>query len=411
MGLLKNSLANLRGHKLRVFVALLWIIIGITSVILVSSIGNGFQKEIKKSVNNANPNKTTISFESADNTGLTDDMSIFLKPFNAKDLEELSFVEGVERIAPARDGFNLDSTYSSEASFDKKTTYLEVGPVKKDSKINLICGRDFSLDDEKRKVILLTQQSASEIFENPEDALGHGINVNGTVFEIIGVLDDSSNQQQAGGFLGGYQDMQFVTSLIPKKAFDSLMSQNSYSNEIYQLDLVCSKGYNVNEVANNIIAKLYEMHPGINGSYITPDPTEQTAYLESINSNVNKYVSIITVVAMFVGGIGVMNIMYVSVMERQREIGIRRAIGAKPRSILFQFLVEAVFITVCGGILGTIVGFIATNYVSRYIGFEAIPSLNSLLYAIMATILTGVVFGLIPAFKASKLDPIKAIYK
>lgn len=411
MGLLKNSLANLKGHKLRVFVALLWIIIGITSVILVSSIGNGFQKEIKKSVNNANPNKTTISFESADNTGLTDDMSIFLKPFNAKDLEELSFVEGVERIAPARDGFNLDSTYSSEASFDKKTTYVEVGPVKKDSKINLICGRDFSLDDEKRKVILLTQQSASEIFESPEDALGNGININGTIFEIIGVLDDSSNQQQAGGFFGGYQDMQFITSLIPKKAFDSLMSQNSYSNEIYQLDLVCSKGYNVNEVANNIIAKLYEMHPGINGSYTTPDPTEQTAYLESINSNVNKYVSIITVVAMFVGGIGVMNIMYVSVMERQREIGIRRAIGAKPRSILFQFLVEAVFITVCGGILGTIVGFIATNYVSRYIGFEAIPSLNSLLYAILATILTGVVFGLIPAFKASKLDPIKAIYK
>lgn len=411
MGLLKNSLANLKGHKLRVFVALLWIIIGITSVILVSSIGNGFQKEIKKSVNNANPNKTTISFESADNTGLTDDMSIFLKPFNAKDLEELSFVEGVERIAPARDGFNLDSTYSSESSFDKKTTYVEVGPVKKDSKINLICGRDFSLDDEKRKVILLTQQSASEIFESPEDALGNGININGTIFEIIGVLDDSSNQQQAGGFFGGYQDMQFITSLIPKKAFDSLMSQNSYSNEIYQLDLVCSKGYNVNEVANNIIAKLYEMHPGINGSYTTPDPTEQTAYLESINSNVNKYVSIITVVAMFVGGIGVMNIMYVSVMERQREIGIRRAIGAKPRSILFQFLVEAVFITVCGGILGTIVGFIATNYVSIYIGFEAIPSLNSLLYAILATILTGVVFGLIPAFKASKLDPIKAIYK
>jgi len=103
--------------------------------------------------------------------------------------------------------------------------------------------------------------------------------------------------------------------------------------------------------------------------------------------------------------------MYVSVMERQREIGIRRAIGAKPISILLQFLTEAIFITVVGGILGIFVGLAATNYVSPRIGFEVIPSFNSVLYATLATIITGIVFGMIPAYKASKLDPIKAIYK
>lgn len=177
------------------------------------------------------------------------------------------------------------------------------------------------------------------------------------------------------------------------------------------VDLKVTDGYDVFEVANTIIERLYELHPDVNGSYTTPDPTEQMQALESITSSTNKIVSFITVAAMSVGGIGVMNIMYVSVMERQREIGIRRAIGAKPRSILLQFLTEAIFITVVGGILGIITGLIATKYVSPRIGFEVIPSFNSIMYATLATIITGIVFGMIPAYKASKLDPIKAIYK
>lgn len=130
-----------------------------------------------------------------------------------------------------------------------------------------------------------------------------------------------------------------------------------------------------------------------------------------MTSHINSFVNIIVVVAMIVGGVGVMNIMYVSVMERQREIGIRRAIGAKPRTILFQFLIESTFITVCGGILGIIVGYFAVGYVEDIIGFAAIPTLTSYFYAVVTTILTGIVFGMLPAIKASKLDPIKAIYK
>ena len=202
-----------------------------------------------------------------------------------------------------------------------------------------------------------------------------------------------------------------MTAYMPQKAFDNLMNQFSYPTEIYSLDLVVSKGYDVSEIAYKVIDKLHELHPDIEGSYTTPDPSQQDSELQYMTDNINKFVTIITFVAMFVGGIGVMNIMYVSVMERQREIGIRRAIGAKPIAILFQFLVEATFITVCGGILGMFVGAFATDYVSNYIGFKAIPSLNSFMYAILATIYTGIIFGIIPAYKASKLDPIKAIYK
>lgn len=415
MNLIKSSLSNLKGHKLRVFITLLWIIMGITSVILVSSIGNGLKKEVLSSVDKVNPNKTRISFEPTNQN--MSSMSAFLQPFALKDIEELSFVEGVERIGPAKEDFDMSSSYFSEASFDKKTTSIEVNELKKDTKVKASYGRNFSLEDNDRKVIMITMQNAIDLFGDAEKAIGKGITISGSTFEVIGVVDESSlttdteenNSGMLGGMYGG--DFTYATSYMPKKSFDSLMNQYSYPTEIYGLDLIVSKGYDVSEVAYRVCDKLYDLHPDIDGSYNPQDPSEQTQELEAMVSKINLFITAITAISMFVGGVGVMNIMYVSVMERQREIGIRRAIGAKPRHILFQFLTEAVFITVCGGILGIVIGFIVVNYASNYLPFKAIPNANSLFYAFIATVLTGIVFGIVPALKASKLDPIKAIYK
>lgn len=417
MGVIKSTLSNLKGHKLRVFVTMLWIIIGITSVILVSSVGNGLKQEVKYSVDKVNPNKTRINFEPTDSSMI--DMSIFLKPFSKNDLETLSFIEGVERIEPSKDDFNYGSTYYDEAKFNKKSTYLEVSELKKDTYLKPIYGRGFSLEDENRNVVIITMQNALDLFNNPKDAIGKGITLptTNTTFEVIGIIDESSiinkNSDKNSTSINNlyYGDMMYITSYMPKKALDNLINQYSSPQEIYSLDLVVSKGYDVFDVSNNIINKLYELHPDINGSYSTPDPSQETQELENMISTINKFVTLITFISMFVGGVGVMNIMYVSVMERQREIGIRRAIGAKPRTIMLQFLLESIFITVCGGILGIIVGFIVVNYSSNYLPFKAIPNINSFLFASITTIITGIVFGIIPAYKASKLDPIKAIYK
>lgn len=417
MGVIKSTLSNLKGHKLRIFVTMLWIIIGITSVILVSSIGNGLKQEVKYSVDKINPNKTRINFEPTDSSMI--DMSIFLNPFSKDDLETLSFIEGVERIEPSKNDFNYGSTYYDKAKFNKKSTYLEVSELKKDTYLNPIYGRSFSLEDENRNVVIITMQNALDLFNNPKDAIGKGITLptTNTTFEVIGIIDESSiinkNNDKNSTSINNlyYGDMMYITSYMPKKALDNLISQYSSPQEIYSLDLVVSKGYDVFDVSNNIINKLYELHPDINGSYYTPDPSQETKELKNMISTINKFVTLITFISMFVGGVGVMNIMYVSVMERQREIGIRRAIGSKPRTIMLQFLLESIFITVCGGILGIIVGFIVVNYASNYLPFKAIPNINSFLFASITTIITGIVFGIIPAYKASKLDPIKAIYK
>lgn len=410
MSVIKSSLINLKGHKLRVFVTLLWIIMGITSSILVSSIGNGLKKEVTDSVNRVNPNKTRIYFESSDSNMAN--METFLNPFKLEDIDELSFIEGVERISASKDDFSMGSMYYSDASFDKKTTYLDIKEFN-DDKIVPVFGRNFSYDDENRKVIIITMQNAIDLFNSPKEALGKGITINNHIYEVIGIIDENSIKNNSESNINNmyYDDMNYIYSYMPKKAFNDLMNQFSYPQEIYSLDLVVSKGYDMYEVSNNVINKLYELHPDINGSYNIDDPTEETKELESMISTINKFVTLITAISMFVGGVGVMNIMYVSVMERQREIGIRRAIGAKPLDILVQFLVEAIFITVLGGIIGIVIGFIVVNYASNYLPFKALPNINSLLFASVTTVITGTIFGIVPAIKASKLDPIKAIYK
>lgn len=410
MSVIKSSLINLKGHKLRVFVTLLWIIMGITSSILVSSIGNGLKKEVTDSVNRVNPNKTRIYFESSDSNMAN--METFLNPFKLEDIEELSFIEGVERISASKDDFSMGSMYYSDASFDKKTTYLDIKEFN-DDKIVPVFGRNFSYDDENRKVIIITMQNAIDLFNSPKEALGKGITINNHIYEVIGIIDENSIKNNSESNINNmyYDDMNYIYSYMPKKAFNDLMNQFSYPQEIYSLDLVVSKGYDMYEVSGNVINKLYELHPDINGSYNIDDPTEETKELESMISTINKFVTLITAISMFVGGVGVMNIMYVSVMERQREIGIRRAIGAKPLDILVQFLVEAIFITILGGIIGIVIGFIVVNYASNYLPFKALPNINSLLFASVTTVITGTIFGIVPAIKASKLDPIKAIYK
>ncbi|WP_305303248.1 ABC transporter permease [Romboutsia ilealis] len=410
MSVIKSSLINLKGHKLRVFVTLLWIIMGITSSILVSSIGNGLKKEVTDSVNRVNPNKTRIYFESSDSNMAN--METFLNPFKLEDIDELSFIEGVERISASKDDFSMGSMYYSDASFDKKTTYLDIKEFN-DDKIVPVFGRNFSYDDENRKVIIITMQNAIDLFNSPKEALGKGITINNHIYEVIGIIDENSIKNNSESNINNmyYDDMNYIYSYMPKKAFNDLMNQFSYPQEIYSLDLVVSKGYDMYEVSGNVINKLYELHPDINGSYNIDDPTEETKELESMISTINKFVTLITAISMFVGGVGVMNIMYVSVMERQREIGIRRAIGAKPLDILVQFLVEAIFITILGGIIGIVIGFIVVNYASNYLPFKALPNINSLLFASVTTVITGTIFGIVPAIKASKLDPIKAIYK
>ena len=186
----------------------------------------------------------------------------------------------------------------------------------------------------------------------------------------------------------------------------------------YKIGLITQKRYDYFVKKNTLVESLISftrqqsIHPNLsNGEYKVHDQSSIQKATQAMTKGIDNFVRIITIISMVVGGVGIMNIMYVSVMERGKEIGIRRALGAKPRTILFQFLVESVFITSVGGVMGVIVGYAITMYSRNYLPIKPIPSFNSFLYSFIAIVLTGIIFGLVPAYKASKLDPIKIIYK
>lgn len=412
MTLIKNALANLRAHKLRVFTTMIWIIIGIASVILVTSIGAGLEAKMKESTDKISKKKTTIRFEPTNSNMM--DSSVFLQPFTKTDIEKISFMEGVQMVGPSSDKLEMSDTYGFDVYMDKKSTSIQLKSYENSDKLSILYGRTFAEEDKNRKVVIITMQNAIDLFENPEDSIGSGVTIDGEIYEIIGVLEEpeQKDENQMNFMYGMSGEIDYQTCLMPKNTFDTLVNKFDYgAYEISSIDILVSQGYDTYEVANNVIMKLQEMHPDLDGSYTTEDMDNSYMELESMISSIDNFVKIITLVSLLVGGIGVMNIMYMSVVERQKEIGIRRAIGAKPRNIMFQFLVESTFITVVGGILGMIVGAILVNYVSNILPFKAILSLKGFIYAAVTSVLTGIIFGIIPAFKASRLDPIKAIQK
>jgi len=411
--LLKNSIENLKGHKLRLIVAFIWIITGITSVVFVSSVGNAMSRVFKQSFQTIDSKTAIVYFESADsNTNES-----LLTPFLSSDLQELQTVEGVEKIKssnkPLTDviSFGDENLYNGNVSYFNQNTSASFASSLT-HKYKVVKGRALNASDAGKKVVVIDTFTKETLFEK-SDPIGKGITIGRLNFEVVGVCDADSvydpvdkKFRKKGSF-----DNVPPYSVVPNDMYNFLSGKNIKTGAINYISVTVKDGFDIPTVAKGVANKMSELHPKLEGEYKVRDQNTIQKSTEAMTKGIDKFVLVITIVAMFVGGIGIMNIMYVSVMERSKEIGIRRALGAKPSTIMYQFLVESVFITSCGGVLGIIVGYAVTIYSKNIMPFRPIPSFNSFLYSFLAIVITGIVFGLVPAHKASKVDPIKIIYK
>nr|WP_314504631.1 FtsX-like permease family protein [uncultured Peptostreptococcus sp.] len=411
--LLKNSIENLKGHKLRLIVAFIWIITGITSVVFVSSVGNAMSQVFKQSFQTIDSKTAIVYFESADsNTNES-----LLTPFLSSDLQDLQTVEGVEKIKssnkPLTDviSFGDENLYNGNVSYFNQNTSASFASSLT-HKYKVVKGRALNASDAGKKVVVIDTFTKETLFEK-SDPIGKGITIGRLNFEVVGVCDADSvydpvdkKFRKKGSF-----DNVPPYSVVPNDMYNFLSGKNIKTGAINYISVTVKDGFDIPTVAKGVANKMSELHPKLEGEYKVRDQNTIQKSTEAMTKGIDKFVLVITIVAMFVGGIGIMNIMYVSVMERSKEIGIRRALGAKPSTIMYQFLVESVFITSCGGVLGIIVGYAVTIYSKNIMPFRPIPSFNSFLYSFLAIVITGIVFGLVPAHKASKVDPIKIIYK
>lgn len=403
--LLRTAWYSIRAYKFRIFLTMIGIIIGIASVSAILAIGEGVKKEATSSIEDSGFNKITIEyFPDYDSEDAT------IKSFEKTDIDEIKRIPGVKDVEENdQEEFFSFGDFEEVSYFDKFAsiefkTYDETHIDRK-----AFIGRNMSEVEGRsdRRIIFLSYEAAEELFKEPEKALGKAVKFKGELYEVIGVGEkvDMDNIQIS---FGPPESMDEEISVIPEKAIREVEQGEA---DIQNISVILEPGENAEEVINSVKDKLYELHPDVKGEYEEFNFQEIVESMQQIIGNITLFVAFAAGISLLVGGIGIMNIMYVSVTERKREIGIRRAIGAKPRTIMIQFLIEAIFITVIGGLIGVILGYLIASIAGQFMPITPVMTVSNFLAASSISVITGLVFGIIPASKAAKLDPIEAIYE
>lgn len=418
--LIKNSLENLKGHKLRLAIAFIWIIIGITSVVFVSAVGNGLTQLFKSNFDDIKPRTSIFYYELTNTEDNKSKNSFAYQPaFNNSDLGIIKSINGVKSAEMSNNqpaivsaiGFD-SNTYSANVSFYGKTGFTNI-TTPNQKKFKLLKGRDIKENDMGSRVVVIPSELSDEIFGEDVDPIGKGITINKLTFQVIGVSDSDYVFDPIDKKLrkARQSENKFNYAIIPQPSFDLLTGANVKSGPINTLIVNIDEKADIQTVNDEVLNTLRDLHPRFTGEYKVQDRSTIQKQIDELSNGIDKFVTVITIVAMILGGVGIMNIMYVSVMERNKEIGIRRALGAKSSTIMAQFLIESVFITSIGGVMGIIVGYAVTLYTQNLLPFKPIPSFGGFVYSAICIVLIGIIFGLVPAYKAAKVDPIKVIYK
>ena len=396
---IKIALMNIKSNKGRSILTMLGIIIGISSVIMIISIGNGIKGGINQELNaivggqiyiysNATKNEEGLSV-----TFTQDDMDAILEK-----------VAHVKAVTPNW-GFGGTAT-ARKGDFDASAKFGNTG-LEYTSSDPIIKGRYFTENDyyAANRVCVITESSARTLFGTTNVI---GMNFDYTLygetqdFTIVGIRKDN-----ASSLLGALGGMSTVSMEAPISVLE-----DAYGFYVDNSDLliISEGGEYAAQVAKDAV-RLMENRHGVRGKNII-QVENFSDYMGQINDVLN-YVTIFVVfvaaISLLVGGIGVMNIMLVSVTERTREIGIRKSLGARTGSILLQFLSESAIITLLGGLIGIALGVAGAAGVCSLVGFSAKVSASTVLGASLFSSAVGIFFGIYPARKAAKLSPIEAL--
>lgn len=407
--LMVSTFLSLRAHKFRVFLTMLGIIIGIASVVTIAALGEGIRQQTISLADSTNANEIKIQY-----TMPMDDQSMSYQDstfaFSRIDMKRVQKIDGVQTILPDYgEGWGMGSSsemVGGQLDYFGSIAYTQLAPHNKDH--ILLYGRNITPADASHDVIVLSH----EVFDygipmdNPEEMIGQAVSINGYMYQVIGIKQPYD--YESVNFNGEDDYISFMTSNVSRASYTELTK----AKPITALKVKFKEDADRFMTTDSIISLLYETYPDETGSFEQDRSNEEMiAEMEAYMAGIVNFLMAITAISLFVGGIGVMNIMYVSVTERKREIGIRRAIGAKPRNILMQFILEAAFITLIGGVLGLGFGYGIATIVGSFMDLTPLLTVKIIVLSTSVSVFTGLFFGIMPAISAAKMDPIKAIYQ
>jgi putative ABC transport system permease protein len=391
------ALQSIRANLFRAALTMLGIIIGVGAVITMLAAGAGAQKRIDDQIAALGANILTVNASSFFAGGVSRDrMTLVVDDVDALKRDS-RYLDAVVPEAGARGQLKLGNLNSNARLIGTTSDYANVFNYK------LAQGRFFSaLEDEQRKRVVVVGADIPGRLELEADALvGRTLAVNGQPFEVIGVLTSVG-----GGF--GNQSPDFSVLLPLRTAEQRVLGRE----EIDNISVRVAAGASIERAMvdiERVLRREHKIAPGAANDFAIVDRREFLATQQEAQQTFTMLLASIAGVSLLVGGIGIMNIMLVSVTERTREIGIRMALGATRFSILLQFLVESVTLCLLGGGLGILLGFVAARTLSRFAGWEVFVSPESVGLASAFSVAVGLFFGIWPARRAARLDPIEAL--
>lgn len=399
INLFRIALKALQRNKLRAFLTMLGIIIGVGSVIAMVAIGQGSKKSIQDQLSSMGSNMITIRPNSNLSAGARLDFSS-VQSLTIEDVNALKKdAQYINAVSPA-------STSRGQVIYTNQNWPTQIQGVSPDyftiRDWPLKDGDVFSDQDVKSaaKVCVLGQTVVNNIFGD-EDPMVKVVRFNKIPFKVIGVLaskgENAFGQDQDDIIIAPYTTVQ-------KRITASIYFQNIYASAIDE---------NSTAQASDEVTKIMEASHRIknpaNDDFSVRTQAELINTFSSTSQLLTVLLAVISGISLVVGGIGIMNIMYVSVTERTKEIGLRMSIGARGLDILLQFLVEAILISITGGIIGVVLGITASKMINWLLGWPTLVSESSILLSFLVCAVTGIFFGYYPAQRASRLDPIEAL--
>jgi len=394
--IIKVAFKSLLVNKLRTFLAMLGIIIGVGAVISMLAMGAGAQKRVMERIASMGTNLLSVRPGQRGLRGRMIDISQRLKLSDAGAI--LDTVPGVYQVCPVVRGNNQLKYFNKNTQSNVIGSSITYFPIRN---FEIAKGRSFTEGEVERtaRVAVLGSTTAENLFEE-SDPIGETIKIGGINFSIIGVT-------KAKGSQGRYDPDDMV--IVP---YTTAMKQLLGLDYLHEIDIQTFDNADLEEVQEAITALLRRSHRLLEGAADDFTIRAQAEIVEAA-SEVSRTFTIllgsIAGISLLVGGIGIMNIMLVTVAERTREIGVRKAIGAKDRDILLQFLIEAIVLTAIGGIIGVALGIGAAQIIAKLTEFFTVVKLTSILLALSFSAAVGIFFGFYPARSAAMLDPIEAL--